>query len=92
MCVARSEVPSWSAVRVRYWKNQAYLHPESYKYQELARMKKGLAPQQFNPKIDQWESKELRHNLSPREGGLFDFIEVWPEEHEIIDPLRRTGR
>ncbi len=35
--------PSWSTVRQRYWKNEAFYNPFTYP-NDLSRMKKGLAP------------------------------------------------
>ena len=35
--------PSWSTVRQRYWKNEAFYNPSKYP-NDLSRMKKGLAP------------------------------------------------
>jgi diadenosine tetraphosphate (Ap4A) HIT family hydrolase len=53
-------------------------------------MQKGLAPQRINPKTGKLESMELHHHITPqREGGLFDFINVWPEQHRLLDPFRR---
>lgn len=52
-------------------------------------MKKGLAPQRFNPNTGKIESMELHHTPIPqRNGGLFDFIKVWPDEHKAIDIFR----
>jgi filamentous hemagglutinin len=81
-------VPKWNTVRRRYWKNQAYLHPEKYESEQLERMKQGLAPQRLNTDTGQLESMELHHDPAQRDGGLFDFIEVWPQEHAKLDPKR----
>ncbi len=85
-------VPKWSTVRRRYWKNQAHLHSENYRPKELERMKQGLAPQRANTKTGQMESKELHHDPAQRDGGLFDFIEVWPDEHALLDNQRFIGK
>ncbi|MGE5195860.1 MAG: hypothetical protein ACM3JI_00850, partial [Anaerolineae bacterium] len=90
-------VPKWSTVRKRYWKNQALWaksNPGQKQYlpEHLERMEKGLAPQQVNPRTGQLENKELHHNPPQREGGLFDFIEVWPSEHAQLDEFRHLGR
>ena len=37
-------VPSWSTLRSRYWKNQAFYNPLEYDDFSLSRMKRGLAP------------------------------------------------
>ncbi len=55
-------------------------------------MRQGLAPQRVNPFTGLLESKELHHTPPRREGGLFDVVPVWPDDHAAIDPLRRTGR
>jgi hypothetical protein len=53
-------------------------------------MEKGLAPQNKND-LGELESMELHHIPPQKDGGLFDFIEVWPEEHAEIDPHRKLG-
>ncbi len=85
-------VPKWSTVRGRYWKNEAYLNKSSYRQSDLERMQRGLAPQRINKNAGQIESMELHHIPSQKDGGLFDFIKVWPEEHANIDPNRYLGR
>lgn len=53
-------------------------------------MQKGLAPQRLNPNTGLMESMELHHHIvSQRNGGLFDFMKVWPDEHQALDPFRR---
>jgi hypothetical protein len=83
-------------VRSRHWKNQAELAKSDpghkYRVEDIPRMERGLAPQQFNPKTGQMEAMELHHIPPKREGGLFDFIEVWPEEHSKLDPNRYLRR
>ena len=34
---------------------------------------------------------ELHHNPPKKDGGLFDFIEVWPDEHAAMDSNRHVG-
>ena len=41
---AAGNVPSWTTVRQRYWKNEAFYNPSNYTDFNLNRMKKGLAP------------------------------------------------
>ncbi len=36
--------PSWSTVRLRYWKNEAHYNPGGYSEKDLKLMKKGRAP------------------------------------------------
>ena len=92
------DVPSWSTVRARHWKNEALKHRKGLslnkemKYEptseNIKRMERGLAPQDYNVAKQRWESIELHHEPPQREGGLFDFIEVTVEEHKKLDPHR----
>ncbi|WP_025667026.1 RHS repeat-associated core domain-containing protein [Aquimarina megaterium] len=85
-------VPSWSAVRARHWKNRAKnAKSGEFTKDNLARMKKGRAPQRYNEETGKMESMELDHRPPQRDGGLFDFEEVWPDEHAAQDPYRHTG-
>lgn len=54
-------------------------------------MENGLAPQQRNLSTGKMESIELHHTPPQKDGGLFDFIEVSPEEHAAIDEFRHIG-
>lgn len=89
--------PSWSAVRQRYWKNEAFSNPKNYSSENIARMQKGLAPQRFNELTENMESMEL-HHIIPQRSNLpginnYDNLKsVWPDEHQLIDPYRNTGR
>ncbi len=81
--------PSWTTVKSRYWKNEAYYNGNMYDSINLDRMKKGLAPQvELNGKL---YSMEL-HHLNPRRCGgsnAYDnLIKVTPWEHASIDPFR----
>ncbi len=91
---SKGGVPSWDSVRQRYWKNRAYYAKEGeFSQANLTRMKDGKAPQVRNPVTGELESMELEHFPVPqRDGGLYDVIEVTPEQHDIIDPHRNTGR
>ncbi len=89
-------VPKWSTIRRRHWKNRAEWaknNPGQHKYSEenIARMKEGLAPQRRTLQ-GEMESMELHHDPSQSDGGLFDFVEVWPEEHAGLDAQRKLGR
>ncbi len=89
---SKSNVPKWNTVRQRYWKNRANSAGEGdFSTENLARMKKGLASQKLNPGTGKMESMALHHTPSQRKAGLFDFEEVWPAEHEAIDPYRNKG-
>ncbi len=86
---AKVNVPAWSTVRQRFWKNEAFLNGSAYSESNLLRMQKGLAPQRLNPNTGLMESMELHHHIVPqRNRGLFDFIKVWPDEHRALDPFR----
>ena len=85
-------MPKWSIVRHRYWKNEALRNSSRYSFDNLQRMKKGLAPQRINPETGKLESMELHHMPPQRENGLFDFIKVWPEEHDLIDIFRKVKK
>ncbi len=54
-------------------------------------MEKGLAPQRASS-TGKIESRELHHDPAQRDGGLFDFVEVWPDEHAKLDPKRCTEK
>jgi len=96
-------VPTYSAVRYRHWRNEALnvkngvitraLEREVYEptTENIERMERGLAPQVEHPRTGKMVSVELHHIPPQREGGLFDFIEVTPWEHEGMDPHRHTG-
>jgi RHS repeat-associated protein len=85
----KGTIPKWSTVRQRFWKNEAYLNNELYLKEDLIRMRQGLAPQRLNP-VGLKESMELHHHKIPqREGGLYKFIKVTPDEHKAIDVYRK---
>ncbi len=77
-------VPSWSAVRQRFWKNEAFYNAAEYSEENLARMRRGLAEQRTNPVTGELESRHLHHDPPQSEGGLFGFEKKWPDEHERI--------
>jgi hypothetical protein len=87
---SRGDVPSWSTVRQRFWKNEALNNSAEYDAEALARMQKGLAPQRANKLTGEIESMELHHTPAQRTGGLFNMEPVWPDEHAVIDPSRKT--
>ena len=87
----KGNIPSWSTVRQRHWKNRAYYHPKKYTKQNLERMEKGLAEQRINALTGKLETKELHHFPAQKDGGLFDFNALWPDEHAFVDPYRHLG-
>ena len=80
-------VPSWSTIRSRYWKNKAHYFEANYSTNDLARMKKGLAPL-----VEYVDGKkypmELHHPNGRKGSNIFTFIEVTPWKHAEIDPFR----
>jgi len=88
---SKGNVPAWGTVRQRFWKNEALNNPGEYNADNVSRMQRGLAPQRLNEATGKWESMELHHTPAQRDGGLFDVQKVWPDEHALIDPYRRTG-
>jgi len=81
---SRGRVPSWDAVRQRYWKNEAFYRSGEYSSAELVRMRQGLAPQRLNFRTGKLESIHLHHDPPQSAGGLFDFEPLWPEAHRQI--------
>ena len=70
--------PSWSTIRQRYWKNEAFYHPELYP-DDLARLKKGLAPIGSDG-----FSMELHHPLGRHGDNFFCFEPVTRTQHRWI--------
>ena len=86
---------SWTTARRQYWKAMAELYPGDFSPEDLARMKKGLAPRRINPRSGKAESKELHHKKPQREKGSHDpanLNEVWPDEHQQEDIYRRLWK
>lgn len=54
-------------------------------------MKKGNAPQRYNPDKGGMESMELSHEPIPQRDGGKDFVPRWPQDHAEVDPYRRPG-
>lgn len=87
--------PKWSTVRQRYWKNEAHYRPEQFNKSNLARTKRGLAPQQINTRTGRLESMELHHVKPQRDNGpntYNNLRKVWPDEHAEIDSYRHVRR
>jgi uncharacterized protein RhaS with RHS repeats len=85
--------PSWNVVRSRYWKNRSEAaSPGEFSQANLERMKRGSAPQDFNSRTGQWESRELHHVDPQRNGGSngpFNLRELTPEQHRALDRHRK---
>jgi RHS repeat-associated protein len=89
-------------IQGRYWMNRAAeAAPGEFSARQLAQMRGGFAPQAKVVVRRGGEleirnvSKELHHDLGNRGVSTFDdpgaLREVWPWQHEAIDPYRRTG-
>lgn len=86
--------PSWGTVRRRYWRNRATEPDAAQRYggaQNVDRMKRGLAPQRYNPDKGSRESLELSHEPVPKRSGGRDIRERWPCDHASVDPNRHPG-
>ena len=79
--------PSWSTVRSRYWKNEAYYHADEYEPEDLAYMEKGHAP--HYPLIDvPMELYHIEGRNIPNANSPENLLKVWPWEHAEIDNNR----
>ena len=80
-------IPSWSTIRSRYWKNKAFYFESDYSASDLERMKKGLAPL-----VEFVDGKvypiELHHPNGRAGNNIFTFFEATPWKHAEIDPFR----
>jgi hypothetical protein len=85
--------PSWDVVRSRYWKNRSEAAASGeFSQANLERMRRGTAPQDYNSRTGQWESRELHHVDPQRNGGSngpFNLRELTPDQHRALDPYRR---
>ena len=79
-------IPSWSTLKSRYWKNKAFYFADEYSDANLKRMSRGLAPQ-FDDGNGIY-SMELHHMLGRKGNNYYLFFEVTPTQHAKIDPFR----
>jgi hypothetical protein len=91
---AKGTEPAWPTQAGRHWKNEAAKEGaiKEWGAENVARMKRGLAPQRANPKTHELESRELHHGPIPQREGGKEFYGVWPEEHAGVDPYRRLRK
>ncbi len=87
--------PSWNTVRSRYWKSRAHGSQGTGEFSasNLARMEKGKAPLDYNPRKGTYEPRELHHHNPQRNGGPgvnnpVNLREVTPDQHVALDPYR----
>lgn len=71
--------PSWSTVRQRTWKNEAFYNPSPYSATNLDRMKKGLAP--IGP---DGFSMELHHPLGRAGANFYYYVPLTRTDHRFI--------
>ncbi len=87
--------PSWKTVQSRYWKNRYELSKASDEFtpRQLAEMRKGNAPRDFNPRTKQWERREL-HHVDPQrhspDNSPANIRELRPDWHGEVDPFRQV--
>lgn len=86
-------MPSWNTQRSRYWKNEAAKPGSEAKRgsANVARMRRGLAPQRHNFATGAMESMELSHEPVPQREGGTEVVPRWPGQHAAVDPYRNTG-
>jgi len=82
-------IPSWTTVRQRYWKNEALFNPIAYSESNLSLMKKGRAPLvELNGNLYPMEL----HHITPRSlGGSNEYdnlLRLAPWEHAEYDRFR----
>lgn len=84
--------PSIRTVTRREWKNEARAPTRSdFTAADIARMRRGQAPQRYNPDKGGIESMERSHEPVPRRDGGTLTVPRWPQEHAAVDPFRRPG-
>ncbi|HEY3352553.1 MAG TPA: RHS repeat-associated core domain-containing protein, partial [Polyangia bacterium] len=90
---AKGTPPSWSTVRSRFWKNEAARDGANARWGEsnVRRMRRGLAPERFNPDKGGMEAMELSHEPLPARAGGHRVVPRWPQDHAAVDPYRRPG-
>ena len=70
--------PSWTTVRQRYWKNEAYYNASQYTEEALDLMKKGRAP------IVDGFPMELHHPNGRVGQNFWEFYPLTHQEHHLI--------
>ena len=88
MLTRAGNVPSWTTVRQRYWRNEALTNYKEYSPENLLRMSQGRAPLIPYPSNGKMYPMELHHPNGQLGDNLFNFIRVTPWEHDILDPYR----
>lgn len=87
--------PTWETVQSRYWKNRYEASKGSREFTkgQLAEMRKGNAPMDYNPRTGQWERREL-HHVDPQrhivDNNPLNLRELTPDWHAEVDPFRHV--
>ncbi len=84
---------SWNTVRSRYWKNRSTASNGEFSKENLARMRQGKAPMDYNSRTGKFEPRELHHVTPQRAGGNnnpLNLRELSPDQHGAVDPFRHT--
>jgi len=87
--------PSWRTVRRRYWRNRWAASKGTGEFTDstdIARMKRGQPPLDYNPRTGQMEPRELHHIRQQQHGGdhsPLNLVEVTPDQHAFVDPFRK---
>jgi hypothetical protein len=87
--------PSWDVVQSRYWKNryEESMRSGEFTQAQLAEMRKGNAPLDYNSRTGQWERREL-HHVDPQrhrvDNGPLNLRELFPDWHAEVDPFRHV--
>ncbi len=90
----------WGKARREYWKNEAENNPKNYSKENIARMKKGAAPQRMNPITGKIEYMQLNHQNFPQGSGLprtlldmeGNLKPMWPDEHTTFHKQHGYGK
>jgi RHS repeat-associated protein len=87
--------PDWKIVQDRYWKNRYEEAKDTGEFTpaQLAEMRKGNAPMDYNPRTGRWERRELHHVIPRKYGGSSDpgnLRELTPDWHGEVDPDRKV--
>ncbi|WP_161604459.1 polymorphic toxin-type HINT domain-containing protein [Roseiconus nitratireducens] len=87
--------PDWGTVQSRYWKNryEASRNTGEFSPTQLAEMRKGNAPYDFNPRTGRWERRELHHVNARRhltDNSPLNLRELTRDWHAEVDPFRRV--
>ncbi len=86
---------NFNTIRAGYWKNR-YLGAKDtneFDKENLKRMFRGLAPEDYNPRTKKFESRELHHVIAQKDGGGNDPLnlrELTPDQHAEVDPYRQV--